>query len=729
MKARRNRAGKRIRWAAPLVALPLSLPALIGTARAQERAEGIRPLQVHQEKLAREAGAATVALGRARRGMSGAPDLPDGQTGGSGFIIDDQGHILTEAGRAPTRGEITVTLRGGHRAKAHFVAQDARTHVALLKLDDAAGTAQRLGGKLPVLSLGRSSELKLGRVVATVGNPFESLQTDGMPALSVGVVSSLGRLRDADAYKGYVIETDAAVNPGSFGGPLVDAEGRVVGLVLEAYSPKRWFGCAVPSDEIALVLEDLKAGRAPRPPRLGLTLTAAGEATKGGLVVASVEKDGPAARAGIKTGDRLRSFDGARVAEAYDVERELAPLAQGTPVELEVARGGDKVVLKATLDAGDEVAMPGEATPLPEAPAPARPAKPAPAPEKSDGKPWAGLNVEDREGGVYISQIVDGGPAEKAGLKVGDRLVSVNGQAVKGREDMRNVILGASPGDKLSLKIERDGWQKGAELVLGSKGASGEKSDKGEKPGTGEQPDRPRRGRDRTPPPAAPAAKRAFLGVGPDQEYEGKGFKIATVAEGSAAEKAKLKAGDTILSIDGKEIEGFQGPKGLVEIMKAYKAGDKVKLHIDREGWERDLSVELGERPPEADRPPAGDDDDEGEGDKKPEAPKAAPKKADKAEKPAAPRPWLGIAVLEKGGVLVVDDVAEGSPAAKAKIQKGDVVAFDVKGKVVKPATADELGKLLADMKPGDTLVLVVDRDGWTKKTSIQLGERPANRD
>src|SRR5581483_6215729 len=208
---------------------------LADVARAQD---AIAPLQQGQEKLAREAGAAVVGLGRpGRRGFGG-------EGSAAGFIIDEKGDILTDAARVPQGGgEVAVTFRGGHRGRAKFVAADPRTHVALLRLDDVEGTVARLGhGKLPVLKLGRSSELKLGRVVGTIGNPYDSLQTDGVPAFSLGIVSGLGRLRDADAWKGYAIETDAAINPGSFGGPLIDAEGRAVGVVLEAYSPKRFFG-------------------------------------------------------------------------------------------------------------------------------------------------------------------------------------------------------------------------------------------------------------------------------------------------------------------------------------------------------------------------------------------------------------------------------------------------------------------------------------------------------
>src|SRR5581483_10730298 len=132
---------------------------------------------------------------------------------------------------------------------------------------------------------------------------------------------------------------------------------------------------------------------------------------------------------------------------------------------------------------------------------------------------------------------------------------------------------------------------------------------------------------------------RAFLGVGPDQEHEGKGFKIASVAEGSAAEKAKLKVGDTILAVDGKTVDaGLEGPGSLIEILKAYKAGDKVKFHIEREGWERDLTIELGARPAELDQP----QENEG-GEERREEPAPRTRERDRANSADRPHAWLGI--------------------------------------------------------------------------------------
>ncbi|MBI3725183.1 trypsin-like peptidase domain-containing protein, partial [bacterium] len=323
---------------APVAAVVLSL-GVVGfavTPRTVRADDELPPLQGKTEKLAKEAGAAVVGLGESLRDkalkgrLTRRPTLNeqlDGQCGGAGFVIDDEGYILTCTTLVEGATKVDVTFQGGHKAKAKVVSQDTRNRVALLKLDDPRAVAKMLGGKLPVLPLGKSSELKRGRIVATVGNSFESLQTDGVPAFSLGVVSAIGRVRDPDIYKGYAIETDAAVNPGNFGGPLIDLDGKVVGIVVEAISPKRWLGVAVPIDQITVELDDLKAGKPPKAPWLGLSVITASEPSLTGVQVSDVDQSGPAASAGVRKGDRLATIDGAKIAEVFDIEHELSQLA------------------------------------------------------------------------------------------------------------------------------------------------------------------------------------------------------------------------------------------------------------------------------------------------------------------------------------------------------------------------------------------------------------------
>ncbi len=152
--------------------------------------------------------------------------------------------------------------------------------------------------RIQKLALHTADGLVPGRLVATFGNPYSSIDADGAPAISLGIVSAIGPLRDADGFKGVAIETDAAVNPGSFGGPLVDREGRVVGIVIEAASSTRWIGAAVPIDAAKAALEDLKAGRRPGPGKLGVIVDAEIVKDALGVVVRSVERGSPTVQPG-----------------------------------------------------------------------------------------------------------------------------------------------------------------------------------------------------------------------------------------------------------------------------------------------------------------------------------------------------------------------------------------------------------------------------------------------
>jgi serine protease Do len=656
-----------MRFCSKLLVLALVLQAA-SFARAQE---ALGPLQGRTEKLANETGAATVGVGLRRAGRN--PMFGGDDTIGAGFVIDEDGRILTAASLAPASGRIEVYFKGHHRAQATVVARDPRTHTALLKLNDVSAVLKEIGAKkLPYLRLGRSADLKLGRVVATLGNPFNSIQTDGVAAFSLGVVSSIGRVRDADNYKGQAIETDAAVNPGSFGGPLVDLEGKVVGIVIEPISTKRWLGIAIPIDEVTPILDDLKAGRSPAPPHLGLAVASA-EPTLDGVKISDVESDGPASKAGIKTGDVLVSLDGVKVVEAFDIERELGLLSQGTPVELGVVREGKRLTVRVTLGASKEAENVSRTTSRTETETDA-------PPKTADGKPYLGIKVEEKEDGVYIKEVTEDGPAAKSKLAVGVKVIQINDVKVVKKQDMLDVLNKLSPGDKIKLSVENsEGFHKTVTIVLGSKGDSAappkRETAKSDKPG--------------------------FLGVGCTKDEKKPGLAVQQVVEGSAAEKAKIEEGDSILELDGQKVDDFQV---FTQIIRSKHAGETVKLKISHDGKERDVTVTLGERPTEneAPHPPAEE------------------------EKPAAKRPWVGFALSEKNGKIVVDEVADGSPAATAKIKAGfAIIGADGDDKI----TIDKLEKLIDSRKIGDTLKLTLENEeGFSKTITVTLGERPKDK-
>ncbi|MDQ7780054.1 MAG: trypsin-like peptidase domain-containing protein [Planctomycetota bacterium] len=175
-----------------------------------------------------------------------------GTTGyfGSGAIISEDGYVLTSTTVVPDRAENIVVRTAGYKQyKADFVGVEKDVELSLVKLANPPG---------PFLPLGKSGDMQVGDQVFTLGNPFQSIAKDDQVAMSVGIVSGRYRMVSADEqskYRGEVIETDAAINPGSDGGPLVDARGEVIGVIGLGFSAARWMGTAVPIDVLAPHIE------------------------------------------------------------------------------------------------------------------------------------------------------------------------------------------------------------------------------------------------------------------------------------------------------------------------------------------------------------------------------------------------------------------------------------------------------------------------------------------
>ncbi len=660
-----------------LLAIVFALVVVVAGAEMARAQDGLGPLQGRSEKLARETGAAVVGLGRARLNRAPtAAELNDSQAGGAGFVIDEEGRILTASTLVPASGRVEVMFKGHHRAMAKVIGRDPRTRSALLQVEDLEKINKLLGtSKLPTLKLGSSSGLKRGRVVATLGNAYNSMQIDGQAAYSLGVVSSIGRLRDADGYKGVAIETDAAVNPGSYGGPLCDLDGKVVGIVIEPVSPKRWLGVAVPIDDVKPILDDLRAGRAPAPPRLGLSISTTTEPSLQGVKVAEVEEGGPAAKAGLKAGDVLAALDGVKIVEAYDIEKELTLLSQGSPVELNIVRGGKKLSLHVTLGA----AKPEAATTTVTTPVAATTENNAGA--RADGKPYLGITVDEKDDGVYVKTVVEDGPAAKAKLVVGVKIISIDGKAISKKSEMVEAVARKSPGDKLKIAVENsEGFHKTITVTLGTKDApTAEAPKKSDKPG--------------------------FMGIRSktSDDEDAKGLEVDLVLEDSPAAKAGIKVGDFIIEFEGKKVDD---PQAFTDLIRKHHAGDSVKLKISRDGKSKDVTVTLGERPANLDQQPNPH--------------------ADPPEQPTAKKPWVGFEVEERGGKIFVTDIASGSPADHAKIKKGyAIIAVGDDEKL----SLDALDKLIGSKKVGDKLSLKLENeDGFHKTVVVTLGERPKDR-
>ncbi len=267
---------------------------------------------------------------------------------GSGFIIDKEGYIFTNNHVVERADEIKVKLNNGKEYDAQIVGADPETDIALIKV-------QADKDLLPVVDLGDSDQIEVGEWVLAIGNPFGLSQT-----VTVGVVSALGRDIGAGRYDNY-IQTDASINPGNSGGPLINIDGKVIGIngaILPGNQGGNiGIGFAIPINMAKQILADLKGKKGVSRGWLGVIIQgitpelqkALKLKTNAGALVGGVAQGGPAETAGIKRGDVIMKFGGKEVKDSRDLPRFVAEQKPGTAVELELDRGGKKMNFKVTL--------------------------------------------------------------------------------------------------------------------------------------------------------------------------------------------------------------------------------------------------------------------------------------------------------------------------------------------------------------------------------------------
>ena len=266
---------------------------------------------------------------------------PFGQGGGgatgSGFLIDDEGHVLTNQHVVDNAQSVTVRFPDGDEINARVVGADASSDVAVLELESVPS------GVTP-LELGSSESMEIGDLVVAIGSPFGLEGT-----VTSGIVSALHR--ELTAPDGFTIDgaiqTDAAINPGNSGGPLLDGQGRVIGInsqIASSSGGNEGIGYAVPIETAKEVADALIAGRTIERPFLGVQLAEADN----GAQVAAVTDGSPADRAGLRQGDVITEVEG-EAASADDVRRAVAERKPGDKLELTVRRGGGTQTVTATL--------------------------------------------------------------------------------------------------------------------------------------------------------------------------------------------------------------------------------------------------------------------------------------------------------------------------------------------------------------------------------------------
>jgi serine protease Do len=382
----------------------------------------------------------------------GAPDR-EMQAMGSGFIVDPEGFIVTNNHVIEGAQEITVILQDGTRHTATLKGRDAKTDLALLKIETSE--------KLPYVRFGDSDKAKVGDWVVAVGNPF------GLGgSVSAGIISARGRDIQSGPYDDY-LQIDAPINRGNSGGPLFDASGKVVGVNTAIFSPSGGnvgIGFAIPAALAEPIIAELMSdGRVARG-WLGVHIQSIDEALaesmdleeEEGALVSSVEPDSPADRAGLHVGDVILSFADEQVEDARALPRMVGNTDKGDKVTVTVWRDGKRKSLEVTLGS-----LPTEET-----------VATAESEQLDDGTPKLGVtlsalsnearkhyNLSDEEVGVLIVDVARNSPAARHGLQRGDIIARVGQTTVTKPDEVASAVKRAAAGERKTvlLLIKRDG--------------------------------------------------------------------------------------------------------------------------------------------------------------------------------------------------------------------------------------------------------------------------------
>jgi S1-C subfamily serine protease len=264
---------------------------------------------------------------------------------GSGFIIDDQGHILTNHHITIGSGEIEVALTDGRAFEGKLVGSDPANDLSVVKID---------ARDLPLAELGDSSELRVGQTVIAIGNPFGLV---GGPSVTVGVVSALNRHILAERVYENLIQTDASINPGNSGGPLLNLVGKVIGINTAHIPGAQGIGFAIPVNTAKAVLEDIvKYGRVTRPWLGVIGLDVSREvarrfdlAADSGVIVMQIIPESPAERAQLRSGDVIVAVGDKEVTSMEDLQKEIRTRSAGDSVSLVLVRESGESRVRVTL--------------------------------------------------------------------------------------------------------------------------------------------------------------------------------------------------------------------------------------------------------------------------------------------------------------------------------------------------------------------------------------------
>lgn len=381
-------------------------------------------------------------------GGSMGPGRPQPQQSmGSGFIVSEDGYILTNNHVVAGAEEIIVRLADRRELEATIVGTDPRSDMAVLKVE---------ANDLPVVRLAAANKLEVGEWVVAIGSPFGFDHT-----VTAGIVSAKGRALPTENYVPF-IQTDVAINPGNSGGPLLNLDGEVVGINAQIYTRSGGFmgvSFAIPVGVVMNVFEQIREKGHVTRGWLGVMIQEVsrdlaqsfGLSKPHGALIAEVMPGSPADQAGLIPGDIILEFEGEEIGMSSELPPMVGRVPVGTTAMVTVMREGKREQIEVEIEA-----LPDDQT--------AQGAQPEPA-EPSPGN-VLGLDVQsltpeqqrsaDIDAGVLVAQVYQG-PALKAGIRPGDIIRSINNQKVQSVEDFKKVVQNLPRSKAIPVLIVRDG--------------------------------------------------------------------------------------------------------------------------------------------------------------------------------------------------------------------------------------------------------------------------------
>jgi serine protease Do len=371
---------------------------------------------------------------------------------GSGFIVDTQGHILTNNHVVRDATDITVTLNDHRTFKAKVVGADPETDVAVIQIS---------GDHLPVLPMGDSDQLRVGDWAIAIGNPLGQLRG----SVTVGIVSAQGRT-DLNIWGGTpsyqdFIQTDASINFGNSGGPLCNIHGEAIGINTAINTSGQGIGFAIPINLVKHVADQLMASGKVQRAWLGIQLAELtpelaegfGLSDQRGILVQDVLSGTPAEKAGLRRNDVIVEFNGQSVSDLPKFRLKVADTKIGSRVPITVLRDGKRMPFVVTLSERPKDGV-AQATP--------------PQDEDTGPASMAGLRVRELtadekasakvDAGVVVTDVADGSPAEEAGIQTGDIIEQVGGKAVTNSQSLTRMLKDAKASRKhAALLVFHDG--------------------------------------------------------------------------------------------------------------------------------------------------------------------------------------------------------------------------------------------------------------------------------